>query len=342
LPARFDPRTGTLTGLGLVVDSLRPTWAVRHPRLPIVYFTEESGGDGVSQGGVQAWRIDTRTGALTKISDVRAGGGGTTNLWFDARSDTILAVNYGGGQIVTMAANRDGTLGSVVSQVQLAGKGPHRRQASAHPHGVTVDPSGRWVIVPDLGADRIWVFPFDPATRQIGADDPAALHHVALYPGTGPRHLAFHPTGKWAYLAEELTASVTTFAWDAQTGHLTKPQILATDGPADTGDPSVAEVAVSRDGRFVYVSNRGDHALVVHAVDPGLGTLRPIQRIASGGPLPWHFALHPGGRWLLVANRDADAVALFRINPASGRLSDTGTRLATPKPVHVGLTGLGG
>ena len=338
--ARFDPRSGDLTALGPVADNLRPTWGVVHPTLPVIYFNEESGNDGKSQGGVQALRIDRQSGSVTKISDVRAGGGGTTNLWFDRASNTILAVNYGGGSLVTMPVNADGTLGAIISQVQFTGSGPLRRQSSPHPHGVMVDPSGHYVLVSDLGADRIWVLPFDRKTRAIGADDPAQSRHFVLAPGSGPRHMAWHPGGRWLYLANELTANVDTFAWDARAGRLRRVQELSTDDPAYKGEKSAAEVAVSRDGRFVYVSNRGDHMIVVHAVNQRTGALTQIQRIASGGPWPWHFAIHRSGRWMLVANRDADAITVLAINPRTGLVRATGKSMATPKPVFVGLTSL--
>lgn len=338
--ARFDPRTGELAMIGPVAENARPTWAVNHPALPIVYFNEDSTNDGKGQGGVQALQIDRASGTLTKLSDVRSGGVGTTNLWFDRRSSTILAVNYGGAQIVAFPVERDGTLGEVVSEVKVSGSGPHRRQASAHPHCVTIDPSGRWVVVSDLGADRIWVFPFDRAKRQIGADDLADSRHLVLPPATGPRHIVFHPGGRWLYLVEELTANVSTFGWNAKTGRLTSLQSLSTDDPAFTGTKSAAEIAVSRDGRFVYVSNRGDNALVVHRVDPRSGTLQQIQRVPSGGALPWHFAIHRSNRWLLVANRDANELSFFAVDPQSGLLTATGRTLATPKPVFVLFAGM--
>ena len=271
---------------------------------------------------------------------MRSGGIGTTNLWFDRASNTILGVNYGGAQIFAMAVGRDGTLGEIASSVQVSGSGPGQRQISAHPHGVALDPSGRWVVVADLGADRLWIFPFDRATRQIGTDYSANSRHVVLPPGTGPRHFAFHPNGRWLYLVEELTANVSTFAWDAKAGRLKVLQTLSTDDPAFTGTRSAAEVAVSRDGRFVYVSNRSDHALVVHAIDPKSGKLTQLQRIPSGGPLPWHFSLHSSGKWLIVANRDAEALAVFQVNPRSGLLRDSGKRMTVPKPVFAGFTGI--
>lgn len=338
--ARFDPANGDLTMIGPVAGNPRPTWAIRHPALPIVYFNEEAGNDGASQGGIQALKVDRKTGAVTSISEVRAGGGGTTHLWLDGPSMTLLAVNYGGGSLATIPVHPDGTLGEVTSLTQFAGSGPHRRQGSPHPHGVSVDPSRKWVLVTDLGADRIWVLPFDGKARKVGAFDPAAQEHYATAAGAGPRHMAYHPNGRFIYVVEELTAMVDTFGWNSSTGLLTKLQSLSTDDPSYKGDKSAAEVVVSKDGRFVYVTNRGDHMIVVHSVDQDSGVLTQVQRISSGGPWPWHFAIHPGGKWMLVANRDASAINLFSIDRQTGKLTNTGKSLSTPTPVHVHLSGL--
>jgi 6-phosphogluconolactonase len=330
---RFDPVSGDLSVIGPVADDPRPTWAVRHPTLPIVYFNNESGNAGNSEGTVQALRIDPKSGALTKISEMHSGGGGTTNLWFDAPSMTILIANYGGGSIATMPVRADGSLGEPVSVVKMTGSGPHRRQASPHPHGITVDPSGKFALVSDLGSDRVFVFPFDRKTRKLGVDDPAQSRHFILPPGTGPRHMAFHPGGRTLYLITEFTADVQVLGWDAKAGRLARKQVITTDDPAYTGDKSAAEIAVSKDGRFVYASNRGDHALVIYSVDQKTGMLTQIQRLPSGGPWPWHFTIHKSGKWMLVANRDANALSLFSIDRATGKLSNTGKTLASPKPV---------
>ncbi len=336
--ARFDAKSGDLTAIGPVADNIRPTWAVRHPSLPILYFNEDHGNSGSSV--IQVLRIDPQSGALTKVNEM-VSGGGSTQMVLDWPSRTLLVANYGDGTLVALPILPDGSLGAIVSKAAFTGSGPHRRQASSHAHGVALDPKGRFALVTDLGADRIWVLPFDRKTRQIGADNPAQSRHMIMPPGSGPRHLLFHPNGRWLYAVEELTGNVVSFAWNAKAGRLSKLQTLSTDDPTFTGDRSAAEVAVSRDGRFVYTSNRGDHALVVHAVDPKNGTLTQIQRIPSGGPSPWHFAIHSSGNWLIVANRDADMLNLFRIDKQSGKLSNSGKKLASPKPIFVGFTGIG-
>ena len=335
--AQFDPTTGDITMVGPVANNLRPTWAIRHPKLPIIYFNEDAGNN--ASGGVQAFSVNRKTGALSKISDVRTCGAGTTHLWLDRPSMTLFAANYGGGSLSALPVRRDGTLGEAMSVTQFSGSGPHKRQSSAHAHGVSVDPSGQWVLVTDLGSDRIWVLPFDRTTKVVGPFDPKGQEHFIAPPGTAPRHMAWHPNNKLLYVVDELTATVDTFGFNPAMGLLTKLQSLSTDAADFTGDKSAAEVGVSRDGRFVYASNRGDHKIVVHSVDVETGMLTQIQRISSGGPWPWHFSIHSNGKWMLVANRDSNSVNVLSIDPLTGMLSDSGKMLATPKPVHVLLIG---
>jgi len=328
--ARIDPATGDLSLIGTVAEAGRPSWSVRHPSLPMLYVTNEVGEAG-TPGTVLAYRIDPATGALTRAGEVSAGGAGTTHLWFDARSNALVAANYTGGSVASIAVNKDGSLGERVSLIQHGGSGPHRRQASPHAHGVAVDPSGRHVLAADLGVDKLFVYPLDPRTHTLSEKG----NHLSLPGGSGPRHFAFHPNGRIVYLLGELTAEVFTLRWDARRGVLTQIQQLSTDAPGFAGNKSVAEVAVSRDGRFVYVSNRGDNAIVVHAVDPRTGTLRQIQRIPSGGTTPWAFTLHRSGRWMLVANTNSDRVSLLALDPRTGLLTDTGKSLTAPKPVSI-------
>ena len=328
--ARIDPATGELSLIGTVAEAGRPSWSVRHPTLPVLYVTNEV-GDATTPGTVLAYRIDPATGALTKTGEVSAGGAGTTHLWFDARSNTLVAANYTGGSVATIAVRADGTLGERVSLIQHSGAGPHRRQTSPHAHGVAVDPSGRYVLAADLGVDKLFVYPLDPRTHGLSEKG----NHLSLPAGSGPRHFAFHPNGRTVYLLGELTADIFTLRWDARRGQLTQIQQLSTDAPGFAGNKSVAEVAVSRDGRFVYVSNRGDNSIVVHAVDQRTGALRQIQRIAAGGTTPWAFTLHRSGRWMLVANTNSDRVNLLAVDPRTGLLTDTGKSLTAPKPVSV-------
>jgi 6-phosphogluconolactonase len=333
--AHFDPAKGALDKIGPVAENQRPTWLLAVPALHALYANEQSGPTTDAPGGVQAFRVDGKSGALTRMSDVRAGGAGTTFLAYDAPSHTLLAANYAGGSLATIPIHPDGSLGEVSSLARFAGSGPNKRQASSHAHGVSIDPSGHWALVTDLGADRIWVLPFDRRSGKVGAFDPASPHHYVAPAGVGPRHMVWHPARPVLYVVDELNAHVDTFGWDASQGRLTLRQSLSTDAPGFAGDPSASEIAISRDGRFVYVGNRGDNTIVVHRVDPRDGSLRAIQRVPSGGKQPWHFSLDASGRWMFVANRGSDAISILSRNPATGLLLDSGNRMASPAPSAV-------
>jgi 6-phosphogluconolactonase (cycloisomerase 2 family) len=337
--AWFDSRDGAMTAIGPVAQNPRPTWAVRHPRRSVLYFVEESGSDAIPFGGVQAFNVDVATGELNKMSDERTGGGGATHIWLDQRSNTLLAANYAGGSIAVMPVARNGALGPSLSVLAMSGQGPHRRQASPHVHQTRVDPSGRFVLAADLGADRVWVIPFNRCTRALGPYDPMSPRHYASPAGSGPRHIAFHPDGRVLYLVNEMSAEVHVLAWDRREGSLERLQAISINAAEFSGASSGGEIAVSRDGRFVYVSNRGDHTLVTFSIDRRSKQLSVVQRVPSGGERPWHFALHRSGDWLVCANRDANALRLFRVDRRSGALGDTGTGLEIPAPVHVHFFG---
>lgn len=332
--ARFDPASGDLAAIGPVAEGLRPTWTTQHPRQPILYVTDEVGNDGKSAGGVVTFRADARDGSLSRLGNIRAGAGGTTNLWFDAPSSTLLTANFAGA-VTTLPIRADNTPGEPTGITPTVGSGPHPRQASPHAHAAMVDPTGRFVLVADMGADRVFVIPYDRRRGRLGALDPAAPGHYAPAAGSGPRHLAMHPNGRLTFLLCELTAEVHALDWNATQGRLRLLHSAALTSPDFKGARSGAELQLSRDGRFLYVCNRGENGMVVFAVDQRTGALTLMQRIGSGGKRPWHFAIHPSGAWLLIANRDSNTLRLLRVDPRTGRLEDTGKSLASPTPVHV-------
>lgn len=321
--ARFDPGAGTLTAIGSVA-AVSSSWAVHHPSLPVLYVAS-----GESGGAVHSYRIAGAT--LTHTSEVATGGTGTagvvSHIAVDAPSSTLLVANFAAGLAATVPIGRDGTLGEPVSIVQDTGSGPNPRQAGPHPHHVTVDPSGRWLLVADFGADRVFAYPFDRATRQLSASPQA----YATPAGSGPRRLAFHRDGRTLYLLNELTADIHILSWEARTGQATLREIVPTDPPGFTGTKSGAELALSDGSRFLYTSNRGENALIGYAVGAA-GRLTEIQRIPCGGTVPWSFSIHRGGRWLLVANQTSNTVNLFGIDRRTGLLSATTTALPVTAP----------
>jgi 6-phosphogluconolactonase len=332
---RFDAGSGRLSTIGPVADGLRPTWTVAHTSLPVLYAVDD---DSAKPGSVSAFSIDRASGALRKLNDAPTGGAGATYLWLDALSGTLLAANFGGGSASSIAVQADGSLGTLVSTIKATGSGPHRRQAAPHAHSAAIDPSGRYALVPDLGADRVFIYAFDRATRALTPlpDTPAGgVRAYAALPGSGPRHLVFSADGRFVWLLNELSAEVTTLRWDASQATLTPLQTLAASSAEFTGVKSGAEILLSPDGRFVYVEDRGERTLVVYRVNAETGELSFVQRIATGGEVPWGMAIHPSGKWLLVAHQRSGTVNVFRIDTASGRLDSTGESVEAPTPVSI-------
>lgn len=330
--ARFDPRNGTLTMVGVVADHGRATWAVMHPHAPVLYVVDEAGNDGKANGAVLAYRITPGTGALSLIGTADAGGGGTTYLSIDAASATLVAANYGGGSIATFPLAADGAIGPRASLVADNGTGPSPRQKSPHAHGALVAPGGRYVLAADLGADRVFVYPFTASDHAARAE---GMRAYEAPPGSGPRHMALTADGRFVYLINELTADLVTLRWDAAAGTLSAVDQQPTRLPGGTGPSSGSEIAVSGDGRFLYAGNRTDNTLLVYALDRASGKPGQVQRIAAGGAVPWSFTLSPDGHWLLVANEQSDHISVFARDPRTGTLTDTGHGLDTPKPVNI-------
>lgn len=330
---RFDPTTGRLVTIGPVVKGLNATWVQSNPQRPILYAVDD---DKVREGSVTAYTVDRATGALAELNRVDSDGRGTTNLSLDARSKTLLAASYNSGSVSTIALEPDGRLGARASTIQETGSGPNvHRQESAHAHNAVVDPSGHYVLVPDLGADRVFVYGFDAATHALLPDNGEPPRALATPPGSGPRHLVFGADGRFAYVITELSGEIFVLGWDAAHGRLTPVQTVSLSTPEFKGMKSGAEINISADGRFVYAEDRGENMLVVYRVDPQSGELSELQRIACGGEKPWGMELDPSGRWLFVANQHSGNVAVFGVDPASGKLTATGVTAQVPTAVSV-------
>ncbi|MFI6403674.1 lactonase family protein [Streptomyces sp. NPDC050548] len=331
----FDPVEGVLTSNGPVAQ-VSSGWVTAHPDRPLLYV-----GSQLNGGIVTAFAVDRTTGALAQLGQVSTDGGATAGgglsyLGVDRSTRTLLVANFEAGLATSLPIRRDGTLGAPVSVVVDTGSGPSPRQSGPHPHQVVVAPGRRHALVPDFGADRVFVYGFDGTTGALspGGTGPGAY---ASDPGAGPRRLVFHPDGRKAYLLTELTAELQLLDWDGRSGELTHRQSLAIDSPDFTGTKSGAELAISRDGRFVYASSRGENTLVVHEVERRTGLLSLLQRIPSGGLKPWSFTVHPSGRWLLVANEASNTLDVFAVDPRAGLLTGTGNSLSLPNPDSIAV-----
>lgn len=333
--ARFDSQTGQLSLLAQQAKLENAAWLAVHPNLPVLYSVANAEGGLAVESNVHSFAIDKASGKLTQINKVGSGGRDATHLHLDAASKTLFVANHESGDVTALPLQVDGALGKVISGRKTFGTGPHPRQDKPEPHHTALDPvSRRYLLAADAGADRIFIYRFNPATRAL---TPGRVPFEALPPGSAPRHLSFSPDGKYVYVVTEISADIRVYSWDANNERLQSIQAFSAY-PADFKDAhkSAAEIAVSRDGKFVYASVRGDHnSLVVYAVNSPDGKLKEIQRLPSGGKSPRSFDIDPTGRWMLVMNDVSSSVNVFRVDPVAGKLSPTNSSLKIPNAAAV-------
>jgi 6-phosphogluconolactonase len=246
------------------------------------------------------------------------------------RGRVVLVANYGSGTIAAFAVRRDGRLARATAIVQHQGRGPNaERQTSPHAHCILTDLDNHRVLAADLGNDGILVYRFDDRSMS------STGTRVATKPGAGPRHLAFHPNGRFLYVINELDSTLGVYAYDAERGSLAEVQVTpaSPNGTAAANHP--ADVHVATSGRFLYASNRGDDTIAVFAIDPSSGQLTAVQQVSTGGRTPRNFALDPTGKFLLAANQRSDSILSFRVDTDTGRLTPTGHLVELPIPVCI-------
>src|ERR1035437_5502206 len=297
--------------------------------------------------GINVYRMNTDTGAWTHVQQV----GDLVNPSFlvlskdqrmlysvhgDENHATAFAVDAESGTVAVLPVAEDGSLKNQTQLVELKGTpGPHRvRQVSSHPHDIVFDPSGRFVVVPDLGLDRIFVFRFDPSRGML--TEPSTINGR---PTSGPRHVAFHPTRPIMWIINELDSTMTTCQWDGERGALNPVQVISTLHTNFTGNSTAAEIAVAPSGNFLYASNRGEDDIAIYAVDQNTGSLSPVEWVPTQGKGPRFIGLTPSGRLLYAANELGDNIVIYRIDTASGKLTPTGQVVQNATPVTIAFTG---
>jgi 6-phosphogluconolactonase len=326
----FDPTTGAMTEPLLAVETKNPSFLALHPSGRFLYAAGEvSSFEGAKTGMVSAFAIDPKTGNLTLLNQQASAGAGTCHLVVDKTGRNLLVANYGGGTVAVLPIEADGRLKPASSVRAHEGTGPDKtRQEKPHAHGIYLDAAERFALSPDLGADRVFVYRFDAAKGTLEAHGSAPLA-----PGSGPRHLAFAPSGKFVYVISELLSTITVLSYDAEKGALATIQAVSTLPAGFSGTSFTAEVAVSPDGRFVYGSNRGDDSLAVFAVDSNTGRLTPAGFAPVGGKTPRHFAIDPTGEFILAAHQGSGSIAVLRVDPATGLPKLAGSAVMVDKPV---------
>ena len=321
---RFDSATGRMGPAELAAETPNPAFLAAHPNGRFLYAVNEQDG-----GTVTAFAIDKTSGALTKLNTAPSGGSAPCHLAVDRTGKALLVANFNGGSVAVLPIESDGRLGQTPFAIRHTGSSIGFKQESPHPHQIVFSADNRFVFVPDYGIDQVMAYRLDPSKPSIAPNDPP---FVKLPPGSAPRHFAFHPSGKFAYVNNELGSSVTVFAYDAPRGALKEMQTVSTLPLGFSGHNDTAEAEVDARGRFLYVSNRGHDSIAVFAIGAN-GTLTPVEHASTAGKAPRHFKIDPTGAYLFAANQDSGNVVQFRIDPKSGRLTATGRTVEVVLPV---------
>lgn len=241
-----------------------------------------------------------------------------------------MAANYDGGNVAAFALKPDHTIGDWTAFIQHTGHSVNpQRQTHAYAHSIITDPTNRFALVADLGVDKLFVYRFDAHDGSLKPNKPG---YVDVTAGSGPRHVRFHPSGRWVYLINEIASTVTGFTWDSEKGTLNEFQTVSTLSADFKGANACAELEIHPNGKFLYGSNRGDDSLAVLSIDPTNGHLSLVQRISSGGKTPRNFAFDPTSRWIVCTNHGSNNAVVFSVNPDTGYLAQVGEPVSVPSP----------
>ena len=324
----LDMETGRLSEPELAAKVANPSFIEIHPNGKFIYAVTEG-----KTGAVRAFAIDPATRKLKLLNECPSGGSGPCHISIDRDGKILLAANYSSGSVAAIPINADGTLSGPACVIQHKGSSVNpKRQKEPHAHSINFSPDGRFAFAADLGLDKIMIYKVDYATGKLEANTPP---FAKVKPGAGPRHFTFNPDGKFASVISELDERVTAYAYNAQSGELTKIQQISTLPDDFKGISWCAEVKVHPNGKFLYGSNRGHDSIVIYKIDPANGTLTLSGFQNAGIKNPRNFNLDPSGRFCVVANQDSDSVCTFRVNPETGALEPTGNPITIGKPVCV-------
>src|SRR3984957_3560055 len=330
----FDSGNGQLTAMAVAATTQDPSFLTVAPNEKYLYAVNELGEfDGKKSGAVTSYSLNPKSGKLSQLNKVPSGGADPCYVSFDGAGKYLLVANYSGGSVSTFPVASDGHMEPASAFVQHSGSGPNKeRQEGPHAHFIASSGDNRFVFVVDLGLDEVVVYHFDPASGSLIPNHPP---FAKLASGAGPRHLAFHPNGKFAYVLSEVNSTVTAFAYDAQNGSFSTLQTLSTIPKDFKGRNDTAEIVVHPSGKFLYASNRGHDSIVEFAIDPVRGTLTLAGDFSTQGKEPRNFALDPTGKFLLAANQESNNIVVFRIDQSTGALTATGQIAQVPAPVDI-------
>ena len=323
----FNKQTGEVKYESTIKNISNPSYLAVSPNNRFIYSVEENSGQ---PGKVSAFLFNKATGTATFLNSRSSGSEGPCYVSVSETGSDVFVGNYTGGSLAVMHVRSDGTLDSATQNIMHQGSSINKeRQERPHVHSVVLSPNNHFLMVPDLGLDKVMVYRYDPSNNT--PLSPAKPAFVAVKPGSGPRHIVFHPNGKFAYLTDEMSGEVEVFSYAE--GKLQPVQSITMLSVGFKGKVGAADIHVSPDGKFLYASNRGDaNEIVIYTIKP-TGMLAYTGRQSTFGKTPRNFMIDPSGKFLLVANQNSDDIYIFQRNPNTGLLSLTKNKIEIDSPV---------
>ncbi len=334
--SQFDLGSGAITEMTLAAESRNPSFLELHPTGKWLYaICEVANFEGQRAGALCAYSIDRATGKLTLLNQVSTKGSGPCHVNLDHTGKVAMIANYGSGSVASYRIEADGKVSQAVSFIQHEGKGPNpKRQEGPHGHSINPTPDNRFAVACDLGLDEVRIYALNTATAEM------TFHKAAkLAPGSGPRHFAWHPSGKYGYAVNELASTVTAFSYAA--GDLKETQTISTLPEGFKGENWPAEIRVHPTGKWVYASNRGEDTIAAFRVEAKTGKLTRMENTPTQGKNPRNFHIEASGRWMVAANQSTNNVIVFEIDQKTGALKTTGKGMTVGQPVCLRTLGRG-
>lgn len=329
----LDSESGKLTPAGVTRAVPDPFFLAMNAAGDRLYATNALDAiDGEEEGAISAFAIEPENGELTFINRRPSRGTVPCYISLDSSGKNLLTGNYNSGSVAVLPIEPDGALGMPSDAHQHEGSSVDvERQEGPHVHAIVLDPTEQWAYAPDLGIDRVMIYEFHAESGRLVPAQPAFVRSAA---GSGPRHFAFHPSGPYAYLLNEMAGTLNVYEWDEDTGALTEIQSISTLRKDYRGFNGSADLQILPSGDFLYASNRGPDTIAIFRIDATSGRLTSAGHASAEGSWPWNLAIDPSSNFLLATNYESDSVVVFRIDRSSGALIPTGHAVSVPKPVN--------
>lgn len=327
----FNTETGELKQAGITNFSENPSYLAIHPNGKWIYAVNETSEDSIlGAGRITAFIIDSTTMQLKELNSVTSFGSYPCHISIDASGENCYVANYGGGNVACYRIKSNGELKEPGDHVNHAGSGPHPNQNAPHAHMIVPNKNNQLIYANDLGTDKVYIYKVDSTRNSMVSTN----NNFTLAPGTGPRHLVFHPQMPWVYILGELNGTITFCKVDEETGYLSQFQTVNTFDTTQSGEPKSADIHIHPNGKYLYASNRGDfNNIAIYSINAQNGKLSYIESHSTKGSAPRNFVIDPTGNFLLVANQDSDNIVVFSIDKNSGLLIDANKEIYIPKPV---------